>query len=106
MYYDKNHMIDKIQRKYKETAERGLISQRECDCMCAIWETRRYTPAVFFTNGGDYFNLYTITDTDGEILGTYAVIIAGRDVGKHETIVYKSGYNKRDINRLYKEYRI
>ena len=106
MHYDKNHMIDEIQRKYKEKAEQGLLSKRERDCMCALWEIRRYTPAVFFTNGGDYFNLYTITDTDGEILGTYAVIIAGRDVGKHETIVYKSGYNKRDINRLYKEYRI
>lgn len=106
MYYDKNHMIDKIQAKYKKHLENGFITENECNYMCALWETRRYTPAVFYTNGGDYFNLYTITETDGEIIGTYAAIIAGRNAGKHETIVYKSGYTKRDINKLYKEYRI
>ena len=106
MKIDKNGKIDEIQAKYKAYLERGLMSSNECGVMCAAWEMRRYTPAVFFTNGGDYFNLYTITETDGEIIGTYAQIIAGRNAGKHETIVYKPGYTKREINRLYKEYRI
>ncbi|MBR2999724.1 MAG: hypothetical protein IKF39_01895 [Oscillospiraceae bacterium] len=75
--------------------------------MISLWETRRYTAAaVFQTGGGDYFNLYTVTEQDGTVIGTYAQIIAGRYAGKHETIVYKSGYTKRDVNRLYKEYRV
>lgn len=106
MTIDKNGKIDAIQAKYKECLKKGLLSSNECGFICAVWEARRYTPAVFHTNGGDYFNLYTITDTNGEVIGTYAAIIAGRNAGKHETIVYKSGYTKRDVNRLYKEYRI
>lgn len=106
MTLDKNKMITDIQNKYKECRERGLITENESMLMITTWETRRYTPAVFYTNGGDYYNLYTVTDTDGKIIGTYTAIIAGRHAGKHETTVYAAGYNKRDINKLYKEYRI
>ena len=107
MKIDKVERIDAIKAKYAAVYERGLISENESMLMQSLYESRKYTPAfVLWINGTDYANIYGVFDSTGELIGTYAAYIAGRYAGKHETCVYKAGYNKRDINRLYKEYRI
>lgn len=106
MIIDRNAIIDEKIAKYDKALEKGLLTAREHGFMVAGLEQKRYTPVFVYLYGAtNYTNTYAVIDDNGLLLGLYELCLAGIDAGKHKTWVFANGYNKRDINRLYKEYK-
>lgn len=55
-------------------------------------------------NETNYANIYGVYDETGKAIGTVEVRLAGRDCGTYcYSLNYK--YNKRDIRKIYNQYR-
>lgn len=106
MIIDRNKIIDEKQEKYRVYFDRGMITETEKNLMITDLEHKRYTPVfVYLYAATNYTNTYAVIDSNGLLLGLYELCLAGASAGKHNTYVLAAGYNKRDINRLYKEYK-
>lgn len=102
---DRNAILEKQAERINRYFERGLMTYSESRIELARLEIRRYQPIfVYCLSGSDYWNHYTIADSSDNVIGIFHKCIAGINAGKYE-IDTTPGYNKRDIKRLYKEYR-